>query len=421
MTHSSDALLARMMELHPKLIDLTLGRVERLLEALGNPERKMGRTVHVAGTNGKGSTIALMEAIASAHGLSVNRYTSPHLVRFHERISLDGAPIAEDKLSQILDRCLEANGPDPITYFEITTAAAFVAFAEYPADLTLIEVGLGGRFDATNVIAPPSASVITPVAMDHQHFLGNTLAKIAGEKAGILKRGAPAVIGPQEDEALEVIEAGLKGPALFYGQDYLALPDQGRMSVQHPNGLYDLPLPALAGAHQLENAATAIMALQSAGIELDERKIAEGLQNSTWPARLQDISNHPLCPKGSSLTLDGGHNPHAAQAISDWLSTQNDPLPLWLICGMMATKDNRAYLEILKPHVSGLITLSVESGATGAGLTAEELAAEATGFGAMPANSLEDAFSMLPKEPLRILICGSLYLAGSVLEFYPSL
>lgn len=420
----SDALLERMGKLHPKLIDLTLGRTQRLLGLLGNPQNQLGRVIHVAGTNGKGSTIAFMAAIAKAMGLSVNTYTSPHLVRFHERINLNGTPIAEDKLTDILDACLEANGPEPITYFEITTCAAFHAFAQYPADLTLIEVGLGGRFDATNVMEQPAATVITPVSLDHQHFLGDTLTAIAGEKAGILKRGVSCVVGPQEDAARDVIEAEaqkLRAPLIIAGQEFHADEDQGRFAVQHEDGLFDLPLPALPGAHQLENAATAIMALKAAGLSPTEGEIAKGLTHVRWPARLQDLRDHPFMahlPKGSSLTLDGGHNVAAAEALAAYLTRKADPRPLWLICGMMQTKDNKGYLKQLAPHVAGLITVPVASGPTGPGLTADELAASAKdiGLNAQAAPTPADALGLLPQDqPLNVLICGSLYLAGSVL------
>ncbi len=420
----SDALLERMGKLHPKLIDLTLGRTQRLLGLLGNPQNNLGHVIHVAGTNGKGSTIAFIAAIAKAMGLSVNTYTSPHLVRFHERINLNGTSIAEDKLAQILDACLEANGPAPITYFEITTCAAFHAFAQYPADLTLIEVGLGGRFDATNVIDQPAATIITPVSLDHQHFLGDTLAAIAGEKAGILKRGVPCVVGPQADEARDVIEAEaqkLRAPLIIAGQEFHAEEDQRRFAVQHEEGLFDLPLPALPGAHQLENAATAIMALKAAGLSPTENEIAQGLTHVRWPARLQDLRDHPFSarlPKGSSLTLDGGHNVAAAEALAAYLTRKADPRPLWLICGMMQTKDNKGYLMQLAPHLAGIITVPVASGPTGPGLTANEMAAQAQeiGLAAQTAPSPKEALKLLPQDqPLNVLICGSLYLAGSVL------
>ncbi|MGB1087286.1 MAG: bifunctional folylpolyglutamate synthase/dihydrofolate synthase [Alphaproteobacteria bacterium] len=421
---TSDLLLERMGKLHPKLIDLTLGRTQRLLAQLGNPQNRLGRVIHVAGTNGKGSTIAFMAAIAKAMGLRVNTYTSPHLVRFHERINLDGTPIAEELLAQILDQCLTANGPDPITYFEITTCAAFHAFAESPADLTLIEVGLGGRYDATNVIDRPTATVITPVSMDHQHFLGNTLEAIAGEKAGIIKRNVPCVVGPQQDAALAVIEreaSKARAPLIVFGQEFHADEDQGRFALQHEDGLYDLPLPALPGAHQIENAATAIMALNAAGIAPTEHQIADGLTQAQWPGRLQDLKTHPFAkqlPVGSTLTLDGGHNVAAAEALAAHLASTTDPRPLWLICGMMQTKDNQGFLQQLKPHIADMVTVPIASGPTGPGLTAKALAEQARqiDLNATPAPDARTAMNLLPQTaPLRVLICGSLYLAGEVL------
>jgi dihydrofolate synthase/folylpolyglutamate synthase len=246
--------------------------------------------VHIAGTNGKGSTLAMIRAGREGAGLTVHAYTSPHLVRFHERIRLAGDLIEEDALSDILDRCLVANGPEAITYFEITTAAAFVAFAETPADMTLLEVGLGGRLDATNVVDTPRLTVITPVDMDHQQFLGDTLADIAAEKAGIIKRGVPVVVGRQQDEALEVIEARanrLGAPILAHGQHWHVWEERGRLVFQDETGLLDLPLPALPGAHQIENAGTALAALRALGH--DETACEAAMRNATWPARMQRL------------------------------------------------------------------------------------------------------------------------------------
>jgi dihydrofolate synthase/folylpolyglutamate synthase len=257
-----------MMSLHPKLIDLTLDRMWRILGALDHPEQRLPPVIHIAGTNGKGSTLAMIRAGLEGAGLRVHAYTSPHLVRFHERIRLAGDLIEEDRLSDILDRCLAANGPEAITYFEITTAAAFVAFAETPADMTLLEVGLGGRLDATNVVDAPRLTVITPVDMDHQQFLGDTLAGIAGEKAGIIKRGVPVVVGRQQDEALEVIEdraVRLGAPILAQGQHWHVWEERGRLVFQDETGLLDLPLPVLPGAHQVENAGMVLAALRALG------------------------------------------------------------------------------------------------------------------------------------------------------------
>ncbi|MBF9061368.1 bifunctional folylpolyglutamate synthase/dihydrofolate synthase, partial [Rhodobacterales bacterium HKCCSP123] len=285
---SSDILLERMMSLHPKIIDLTLDRMHRILAALDHPERRLPPVIHIAGTNGKGSTLAMIRAGLEGAGLATHAYTSPHLARFHERIRVAGELIEEQALSRTLDTCLAANGPDPITYFEITTAAAFVAFAETPADYTLLEVGLGGRLDATNVIDRPALTVITPVDMDHQQYLGETLARIAAEKAGIIKRGVPVIVGRQQDEALEVIEAQaarLNAPVLAHGQHWHVWEERGRLVFQDETGLLDLPKPALLGAHQVENAGIALAALRTLG--QPEEAFEAAMTRAVWPARMQ--------------------------------------------------------------------------------------------------------------------------------------
>ncbi|MBD3666756.1 MAG: bifunctional folylpolyglutamate synthase/dihydrofolate synthase, partial [Kangiella sp.] len=260
---TSDAILDRLTGLHPKLIDLTLDRTERLLAALGHPERSLPPVIHIAGTNGKGSVSAFLQAMFEAAGLRVHRYTSPHLVRFHERIVLDGQPIAEPALIDLLEECERVNGGANITYFEITTVAALLAFSRTPADVLLLEVGLGGRFDATNVIEAPAVSVITHIGLDHQQFLGDTIEEIAGEKAGILKRDVPAIIAPQEDAVVPRIEreaAQVHAPLFLGGQDWTAYEEHGRLVYQDTDGLLDLPLPALAGAPPIENAGASIAA-----------------------------------------------------------------------------------------------------------------------------------------------------------------
>ena len=282
------------MSLHPKVIDLTLDRVWRLLAALDHPERRLPPVIHIAGTNGKGSTQAMIRAGLEAAGNRVHAYTSPHLARFHERIRLAGALIAEPHLTQVLDRCHAANGGESITYFEITTAAAFLACSETPADYTLLEVGLGGRLDATNVV-DPVLSIITPVSIDHVQFLGDTVAKIAAEKAGIIKRGVPVVVGPQPDEALEVIEATaarLGAPVLAQGQQWQVWQERGRLVFEDETGLLDLPLPALIGAHQIENAGAALAALRALGI--GEAACTAAMTNASWPARMQRLRHGPL-------------------------------------------------------------------------------------------------------------------------------
>jgi len=301
-----------MMTLHPKIIDLTLDRMHRLLTALDHPETKLPPVIHIAGTNGKGSTLAMIRAGLEAQGDRCHAYTSPHLARFHERIRVAGDLISEAELIDVLDECLAANGPDPITYFEITTVAALVAFARAPADWCLLEVGLGGRLDATNVVEAPQLTLITPVSFDHEQYLGDSLAAIAGEKAGILKRGVPCVVGRQPDEVLEVIEARaarLGAPLLIHGQHWHAWEERGRLIVQDETGLSDLPLPALPGPHQIDNAGAAVVALRQLGVQ--GAALEAATSQAQWPARMQRLRDHPLqalAPE-AELWLDGGHIP----------------------------------------------------------------------------------------------------------------
>ncbi|MCB1398942.1 MAG: bifunctional folylpolyglutamate synthase/dihydrofolate synthase, partial [Rhodobacteraceae bacterium] len=310
MSQPSDAILARLMSLHPKVIDLTLDRVERLLAALGHPERDLPPVIHIAGTNGKGSTQAMIRAGLEAMDKRVHAYTSPHLARFHERIRLAGTLISEPALAALLDECDAANEGQPITFFEITTCAAFLAFARSPADYTLLEVGLGGRLDATNVIERPALCIITPVSIDHQQYLGETLPEIAAEKAGILKRGTPVIVGPQPEAALEVIEARaarLGAPVLACGQHWHAFEERGRLVFQDENGLLDLPLPNLPGPHQIQNAGAALAALRTLGA--NEAACEAAVTRAEWPARMQRLRRGPLADAaaGAELWLDGGH------------------------------------------------------------------------------------------------------------------
>ncbi|MDU8910721.1 folylpolyglutamate synthase/dihydrofolate synthase family protein [Aestuariicoccus sp. MJ-SS9] len=416
----SDLILERMMALHPKIIDLTLDRVWRLLEALGNPQNDLPPVIHIAGTNGKGSTQAMIRAGLEAAGQRMHAYTSPHLARFHERIRLAGELIAEDRLTAVLDECYAANGDAPITYFEITTCAALLAMARTPADYTLLEVGLGGRLDATNVIDAPVLTVITPVSMDHEGFLGDTLAKIAGEKAGILKRGVTCVVAPQADDALEVIEARaarLGAPLLVHGQHWHSYQEHGRMVFQDDTGLLDLPLPNLPGAHQIQNAGAALAALRHLGF--GPEPCAAAVTKAHWPARMQRLRTGPLAEiaKGAELWLDGGHNPAAGQALAAYLA-QLPARPTHLICGMLNTKDVRGYLTPLAAVADGLTAVSIPGEA--ATLPADQTAAiaSAAGLDATTAPDVAAALSaILARTPgARVLICGSLYLAGSVLR-----
>jgi dihydrofolate synthase/folylpolyglutamate synthase len=417
---TSDRILSRMMALHPKIIDLTLDRVWRLLDALGNPQDRLPPVIHIAGTNGKGSTLAMIRAGIEAAGQTCHAYTSPHLARFHERIRLAGALISEDHLTAVLDECEAANGGVPITYFEITTCAAILAMARARADYTLLEVGLGGRLDATNVIARPALTVITPVSMDHEGYLGDTLARIAGEKAGILKRGVPCVVGPQQDAAMEVIEAQaarLGAPLLAHGQHWHAGEERGRLIYQDETGLCDLPLPNLPGAHQIENAGAALAALRHLGA--GEAACEAAVTRAVWPARMQRLRTGPIpdAAPEAEIWLDGGHNPAAGLALAQHLATL-PPRPTHLICGMLNTKDIAGYLTPLAAQARGLVAVSIpgEANTLPAEITAE--AARAAGLRAETAESALDAVRRIAAEvpQARILICGSLYLAGGILR-----
>ncbi len=416
----SDVILQRMMTLHPKVIDLTLDRMHRLLARLGHPEGLLPPVVHVAGTNGKGSTQAMIRAGLEAGGARVHAYTSPHLARFHERIRLAGTLIAEEHLTALLDECTAANGTDAITFFEITTAAAYLAFARVPADWLLLEVGLGGRLDATNVIDKPALCIITPVSLDHQQYLGDTVAEIAGEKAGILKRGVPCVVGPQTDEGLAVIEARaarLGAPLMVRGQHWHCYADRGRMVFQDENGLLDLPLPNLPGPHQIDNAGAALMALRYLGA--DAAACEAAVIRAYWPARMQRLRQGPLveAAPGVELWLDGGHNPAGGQALAATLAAM-PRRATHAICGMLNTKDIAGYLRPLAPHLAGLQAVSIpgEINTLPADHTAR--VAREVGIAAVEADgvltALQDIAALEPGA--RVLICGSLYLAGAVLR-----
>lgn len=430
---NSDKLLADLKLLHPKLIDLSLGRIELLLAKLGNPHQKLAPVIHIAGTNGKGSVTAYLKAMIEASGKRVHAYTSPHLVRFHERIEIAGSdgfarPIAEADLVDVLTRTQAVNDGDNITQFEITTAAAFLAFAEHAADAVLLEVGLGGRLDATNVIAKPALTIITPVSMDHAEKLGATLDKIAGEKAGILKRGVTCVVSQQDDEALTVItqQADRVGARLLiWGQDFDAFEQRGRLVVQTENNLLDLPLPALAGRHQIINAGTAVAAaLHLKALQIGDEAIERGLISARWPARMQRLSKGPLpelLRPGSELWLDGGHNPAAGQFLAQTLADfeERSPKPLFLIAGMMGLKDAAGFLRPFRGLARHVVTVPIP-GAHEATYSPDALA-EAARTVALTAEAAADVVSALQRVealesgPKRIMICGSLYLAGQVL------
>ncbi len=416
---TSDALLDRMMTLHPKVIDLTLDRVHRLLGLLGNPERAIPPAIHIAGTNGKGSTQAMIRAGLEQAGQRVHAYTSPHLARFHERIRLAGQLISEPALTALLDECVAKNGPDEITFFEITTCAAFAAFARTPADWTLLEVGLGGRLDATNVITP-RLSIITPVSMDHESFLGDTIAKIAAEKAGIIKRGIPVIVGPQHPDGLEVIEstaARLGAPILAYGQHWHVWEERGRLIYQDETGLLDLPLPNLPGPHQIQNAGAAITALRHLGY--DAAACEAAVTRAEWPARMQRLRHGPLINLAPQveLWLDGGHNPAGGEAIAATLARM-PKRPTHLICGMLNTKDVTGYMRPLAPQVTRLHAVSIPGEKNTLPAEATRDAALTAGIDATTAPSVAKALTTITAtDPqARVLICGSLYLAGHILR-----
>lgn len=389
--------------------------------------------IHVAGTNGKGSTIAFLRAMLEAAGRRVHQYTSPHLIRFHERIRLASGPgqsefIRESALTAILDECEQANSGAPITYFEVTTAAAFVAFARTPADVALLEVGLGGRLDATNVVDHPALSVITPVSVDHVGFLGPELAGIAGEKAGILKPGVPAVIGPQEPLALAAIKARaakVGAPLIVWGRDWNVSATPTEIIVTSPNARFVLPRPALNGAHQVENASLAVACLAHLpGPKVGQAAMATGMAAAVWPARLQRLGGTLAArlPLGTELWLDGGHNPAAARALSAtiraWSTT--DPKSLVLVAGMLDTKNAADFLKEFAGQAQAFVAVPVPG--SDASLTPQALAsiAKDAGMTATPADTLGAALDHIAKtrdgHPPRVLICGSLYLAGAALE-----
>jgi dihydrofolate synthase/folylpolyglutamate synthase len=421
---TSDRVLERLGRLHPKLIDLSLDRIERLLAVLDNPHEKLPPVIHVAGTNGKGSTVATLRACLEAGGYRVHVYISPHLVRFHERIRLAGELIKEEVLIALLEECEQANSGTPITYFEITTAAAFLAFARVPADIVLLETGLGGRLDATNVIRHPAVTAITPISLDHQAFLGDTIAKIAGEKAGILKPGVPAVIGPQPEEAEAVIEtrAVQLGASLSRWQEewHCAAADGGiRFAGRHWR--LDLPMPSLAGGHQIANAGMALACLeQLSGFPLSPEAVAGGLRRIEWPARLQRLTRGPLAEMmlpGWELWLDGGHNPGAGAVLAEFVSGWRDR-PLYLLVGMLNTKDAAGFLRPLAPHARALFGVTIPGEENPHLAEAIAAAARSVGLTARTAASVDAALvDLTANSPAgRVLICGSLHFAGTVLR-----
>jgi len=425
-----ESVLAEIANRRPVIIDLSLDRIKAALARLGDPQKKLPPFFHVAGTNGKGSTVAFLRAILEAAGHSAHVYTSPHLVRFNERIVVAGQEISDAALIAALRRVDDAMGDDMLTYFETTTCAAFVAFAETPADYAVIEVGLGGRLDATNVMETPLAAVVTPVDLDHQAFLGDTIAQVAGEKAGVFRRSAPAVISKQTPDAMAALQDHARriGAAIHaFGEQWSVFSEHGRLIYQDDDGLCDLDLPRLPGAHQIDNAGTAVAAIRASGLALSNAEISKGLQNAHWPARMQRLTKGPLIDQARAalneepeIWLDGGHNPHAGRAIAGLMADleARHSKPLVMISGMQANKDAAGYFApfagvakrifcVAADHDGVLGPADVAAAARKGGLDAEACAS-------IP-EAMEKACAATKNEPPRILISGSLYLAGEVL------
>ncbi|MFN4278548.1 MAG: bifunctional folylpolyglutamate synthase/dihydrofolate synthase [Ferrovibrio sp.] len=425
-----DSILQRLMALHPKAIDLSLERIRALLTKLGDPHLALAPVFHVAGSKGKGSTTAFLRAMAEAAGYRVHAYTSPHLVRFNERIRLAGTLIDDEKLIALLERCERVNAGQPITFFEITTAAAYLAFAEIPADLVLLETGLGGIADTTNVIPQPRLTAITPISIDHVAFLGDTIAKIATAKAGIIKPGVPCVVGPQPDEAMPVIAgqaAACKTELIRHGLEWDIRETANGILWRQGDQELDLPRPALLGAHQIINAGTAVTCARNlAGFDIPPDAIARGLRQVDWPARMQRLSKgqlFDLLPPGTELWLDGAHNAMAGAALAETLQTLPSK-PTWLLAGMLNTKDAAGLLRPLAPLMRGARCIAIPGEINS--LSAEDLAvaARSVGLDAAPAESAPAAMRQIAETiraeaasaPARVVITGSLYLAGRILS-----
>lgn len=408
---------------HPSLpgIDLSLTRMEQLLAALGNPERRVPPVIHLAGTNGKGSVLAFLRAIYQAAGYSVHAYTSPHLVQFNERIVLNGHEIADDVLEPLLARVSALARDIPVTFFEATTAAAFLAFAEHPADVLLLETGLGGRLDATNVVPAPAMTVITPIGFDHMEFLGGTMETIAAEKAGIIKPGVPCIVGAQTEAVQKVLARAAyakRAPLLVQGVGWDFGVQGEAMHVAQGLESWKLPMPSLPGAHQYHNAALAsVVAKNCAVLPVTDDALQAGVAHAVWPGRLQRLTHGPLVEAWGArgaVYLDGGHNGHAAQALAAWMGTQSQPITL--IAGMMARKNAVAFFKPLAPHVARVIAVPIPCNDCYA---PEALAAIAQSVGAasVAAAEMENIRAALEKSPAgTLLIAGSLFLVGEVLK-----
>jgi dihydrofolate synthase/folylpolyglutamate synthase len=428
-----DSIVARLTALHPKRIDLSLERIERLLAALDHVERKLPPVIHIAGTNGKGSTLAFLRAMLEAAGQRVHAYSSPHLVRFNERFRLaaagGGRLVSDDELSAALAECESANAGAPITMFEMTTAAGLLLFSRHDADVLLMEVGLGGRLDATNVVDGPLACVITPISVDHTDFLGDNVESIAAEKAGIIKCNVPVIVAAQPRDALAVIErqaTRLNAPVRIAGEDWTATEERGRLVYQDDDGLIDLPAPKLYGRHQFENAGLAIATLRAiASVKMTPQAYETGMVKVEWPARMQRLAQGKLvdlAPPGSELWLDGGHNPDGGRAIAAALADLEERVsrPLVIIAGMLSTKDNAGFLRNFAGLARKLIAVPVPQAEKGVPAEMLSDAARQIGLSATSRDTIEEALAAAAKLELdpapRILITGSLYLAGEVLK-----
>lgn len=428
------AIIERLAARWPKGFDLTLGRIERLLAALGNPQTRLPPVIHVAGTNGKGSTVAFLRAVFEAAGLAVHSHTSPHLVSYNERYRMAAGPgvsrfVDDAAFADALARAEAANGERPITLFELLTAAGFLLFSETPADVALLEVGLGGRFDATNVIADPLVTVIASISLDHQAYLGDTIEKIAFEKAGILKSGRPLVLAPNPESVVDVVEAVARsvgaGPVLVGGQDFTAYEEHGRLVYQDEQGLLDLPMPRLPGRHQIQNAGTAIAAARASGLPVPISAYERGMETVEWPARLQRLATGTLvalATPGTEVWLDGGHNAGAGEVVASAMADLADRVdrPLFLIAGMLTTKDPAGFFAPFQGLVRHVFTVPIPGSESAWSAEALAEAARAAGLSAEPMESPAAALAALARswrlEPApRVLVCGSLYLAGDVL------
>ncbi|HUN43336.1 MAG TPA: folylpolyglutamate synthase/dihydrofolate synthase family protein [Acetobacteraceae bacterium] len=419
MPNRIDGIVARLHGLHPRLIDLSLDRLLTLLHKLGNPQLRLPPVLHVAGTNGKGSTCAFLRAMAEAAGQRVHVYTSPHLIRWNERIRIAGQLVSDTALEAAFDYVEHVNAGAPITVFEVNTAVAFHLFATTSADVCVLEVGLGGRGDATNVIDQPTACAITSISLDHRDLLGDTLTAIAAEKAGIMKPGVPVAIGAQPPEVLDVLlehAARVGAPARIHGRDWHVCPLPVGFRYQDDAGTLDLPPPSLPGAFQLDNAGIAITAIRASALSLPSTAIGAGIATAEWPARLQRLHGRlaTLLPEDWELWLDGGHNPGAGVVLAEHLRTWNDR-PVHLIVGMKRSKDSEEFLRPLIPLAATVWAVAEEHQHDARSV--EEIVVASRGI-ARPGPHVADALRAVARQPgpAKVLICGSLYLAGEVLQ-----